>query len=51
MEELENQINKTKKVIKDCRINGRLILQDTHIILENQLVILEILKSFKNLIK
>ncbi len=51
MEQLENQIEKTKKIVNDGKIyidkGCRLSINDTpyQIILENQLIILETLKN------
>jgi hypothetical protein len=45
MEKLENQIEKTKQIIKDGEFEGKWISDDTLIILENQLIILETLKN------
>jgi len=45
MEELENQIEKTKQIIEDESFDGKWVSDETLIILENQLVILETLKK------
>jgi hypothetical protein len=45
MEKLENQIEKTKQIIKDGEFESKWISDDTLIILENQLIILETLKN------
>lgn len=51
MGKLEDQIKITKQVIKDGKFKGKWILNETELILENHLVILETLKdlvTFKN---
>ncbi len=45
MEQLENQIEKTKQIIEDESFEGKWVSDDTLIILENQLIILETLKK------
>jgi hypothetical protein len=45
MVKLENQIEQTKQIIEDGEFKGKLVSDDTLIILENQLIILETLKN------
>jgi len=45
MENLEEQIEKTKEIIEDGSFKGEWVSNDTLIILENQLIILETLKN------
>lgn len=45
MKKLEKQIEKTKQIISDCAFEGKWVDDDTIIILENQLIILETLKK------
>ena len=45
MEDLENQIEKTKQIINNESFDGKYVSDDTLIILENQLIILETLKK------
>jgi hypothetical protein len=45
MEELENQIEKIKQIINDGSFENKWVSDDTLIILENQLIILETLKK------
>lgn len=45
MDNLEKQIEKTKKIIEDGEFGGKWVSDDTLIILENQLIILETLKN------
>ena len=45
MDNLDNQIEKTKQIIKDGEFEGKCVSDDTLIILENQLTILETLKN------
>ena len=44
-DKVENQIEKTKQIIKDGEFENKWVSDDTLIILENQLVILEALKK------
>lgn len=45
IEKLENQIEKTRQIIDDGEFDGKWVSDDTIIVLDNQLVILETLKS------
>lgn len=45
MEELEKQIEKTKEIIENEEFEGKWVGNDTLIILENQLIILQALKN------
>ena len=45
MKKLEIQIQKTMQIIEDCEFEGKYVSDDTLIILENQLIILETLKN------
>ena len=45
MDSLEKQIEKTKQIFKDGEFEGKWVSDDTLIILENQLIILETLKK------
>lgn len=45
LENLENQIEKTRQIIHDGEFDGKWVSDDTIIVLDNQLVILETLKS------
>jgi hypothetical protein len=48
MEQLDNQIEKTKQIIKDGVFESKWVSDETLILLENQLIILETLKELKN---
>lgn len=45
MKKLEIQIQKTMQIIEDGEFEGKYVSDDTLIILENQLIILETLKN------
>lgn len=48
MYNLEKQIKKTKQIIEGYEFEGKWVSDDTLIILENQLIILETLKNLTN---
>jgi len=45
IENLKNQIEKTRQIIHDGEFEGKWVSDDTIIVLDNQVVILETLKS------
>ena len=45
MAKLETQIKKTKQIIEDGAFEGNYVSDDTLIVLENQLIILETLRK------